>query len=241
MGRPYATFDATLQLSNTRDIGDNPPKSGTDPGQVPGAGYWAGGYGATDIGDLYFTGLASSTDSPYEMFDAFGPYHEVMRSGAFMSSLALGQQLDVPLVIQHDDVRRLARTSIPAGMPGHLSLSETPQGLMCSAQLDPNDPDVQYIVPKIRSGLMKEMSIRFVISSGEWSPDMSEFVINSADIQRGDVSICGFGANPQTYAAMRNQPMGEAEQRRLYEQLRERFEPKIAPHKSSLFRDSDFR
>src|ERR1700744_4676297 len=100
------------------------------------------------------------------MWDQGGPYDEIVAPGAFQQSLSLGDQLDVPLVLQHDDLRRIARTSIPAGRPGHLALAETQMGLACRAQLDPNDPDVAYILPKLASGLVSEMSFRFVIDSG---------------------------------------------------------------------------
>lgn len=154
---------------------------------------------------LNFVGMASSTNSPYEMWDSAGPYEEVVERGAFASSLALGRNLDVPLVIEHDAIRRIARTTIPSGQVGHLELSESDKGLMCSALLDPNDVDVQYILPKLRAGLLSEMSFRFVIDSGEWSADYSRFTIKSANINRGDVSLVGWGANPNTTAALRTE------------------------------------
>lgn len=165
-------------------------------GMTPDGGAWT-------AGELNFVGMASSTNSPYEMWDAAGPYEEVVERGAFATSLALGRNLDVPLVIEHDAIRRIARTTIAAGQPGHLSLSETDKGLVCAALLDPADVDVQYILPKLRSGLLSEMSFRFTIDSGEWSADYSRFTIKSANLQRGDVSLVGWGANPNTSAALR--------------------------------------
>jgi HK97 family phage prohead protease len=152
---------------------------------------------------LEFFGLACRVATGYEMWDWAGPYTEVVDPGAFAKTLAQAD-LDVPLVLQHIDLRRIARTTIPAGEPGHLQLTETADGLEClAASLDPNDADVQYIVPKIRSGLVTEMSFKFMITKGQWSPDWSEYHIQEVDIHRGDVAICGYGANPNTVAELR--------------------------------------
>jgi HK97 family phage prohead protease len=150
-----------------------------------------------------FWGLACRVDYGYEMYDWAGPYVESVDPGAFASSLARAD-LDVPLVLQHVDLRRIARTTIPAGEVGHLSLTETPDGLECFApQLDLADPDVDYIKRKIERGLVTEMSFKFRITKGQWSPDWSEYHIQEVDIHRGDVAICGYGANPNTLAEVR--------------------------------------
>jgi Escherichia/Staphylococcus phage prohead protease len=129
------------------------------------------------------------------MWDMFGPYDEIVSAGAFTDTLNRAD-LDVPLVLQHDQLRRIARTTA-----GSLLLAEDDQGLRVSApELNPDDVDVAYIVPKLRSGLIDEMSFAFRIDSGQWSPDYTEFRINRVDIHRGDVAIVGFGANPYTVA-----------------------------------------
>ena len=149
----------------------------------------------TNPGLLSFEGYASVTESGYEMWDWFGPYTEVISAGAFTDTLNR-VDLDVPLVLQHQQLRRIARTT-----NGSLFLSEDETGLLVRApQLDPADQDVAYIAPKLRSGLIDEMSFAFRIDSGRWSPDYSEFRIDRVDIHRGDVAIVGFGANPATSA-----------------------------------------
>lgn len=153
---------------------------------------------AADDGSISFRGVASAYEAGYEMFDFFGPYTEIVSAGAGARSLA-NPDLDVPLVLQHDSLRRIAKTS-----NGSLELSETPDGLQVNAPaLDATDVDVAYIVPKLRSGLIDEMSFMFRITDGQWSPDYTEFRINSYDINRGDVAIVGFGANPATTATLR--------------------------------------
>jgi HK97 family phage prohead protease len=153
---------------------------------------------AGDGTGLDFSGYASVTESGYEMYDFFGPYTEVVSRGAFAKSLST-ENLDVPLVLGHDSMRRIARTT-----NGSLVLTEDETGLRADAPaLDPTDADVAYIAPKLRSGLIDEMSFRFSIDAGTWSPDYTEYRIDVADINRGDVSIVGYGANPATSAALR--------------------------------------
>jgi HK97 family phage prohead protease len=147
---------------------------------------------------LEFLGHATVYEQAYEMWDMFGPYTEIVTEGAGSDSLARAD-LDVPLVLGHDQLRRLARTTT-----GTLFLVEDANGLSVRAPaLDPADYDVAYIAPKLRAGLVDEMSFAFRIESGQWSPDYTEYRINRYDIHRGDVAIVGYGANPHTGAALR--------------------------------------
>ncbi|MFM9652764.1 HK97 family phage prohead protease [Streptomyces galilaeus] len=149
-------------------------------------------------GLLEFTGRATVYERGYEMWDYFGPYTEIVTEGAGSDSLARAD-LDVPLVLGHDQLRRLARTTT-----GSLFLTESADGLDVRAPaLDPADYDVAYIAPKLRAGLVDEMSFAFRIESGQWSPDYTEYRINRYDIHRGDVAIVGYGANPHTEASVR--------------------------------------
>lgn len=154
---------------------------------------------STKDGALDFSGYASVTEQGYEMWDMFGPYTEIVSAGAFEKTLSKAG-LDVPLVLNHDSLRRIARTT-----NGTLTLVEDDIGLGVRApDLDPADVDVAYVAPKIRSGLIDEMSFRFAITAGQWSPDYMEYRINEVDIDRGDVSIVGYGANPFTLAELRS-------------------------------------
>ncbi|MCI3272141.1 HK97 family phage prohead protease [Streptomyces cylindrosporus] len=153
---------------------------------------------SADGGTLEFLGHASVYEQAYEMWDMFGPYTEIVSEGAGTDSLARAD-LDVPLVLGHDQLRRMARTTT-----GTLILGEDATGLSVRAPaLDPSDYDVAYIAPKLRSGLIDEMSFAFRIESGQWSPDYTEYRINRYDIHRGDVAIVGYGANPYTGASLR--------------------------------------
>lgn len=156
----------------------------------------AGDAGAT----FEYRGVATAYERGYEMWDTFGPYVEIMSAGAGAVSLAT-PDLDVPLVLDHASIRRIARTTNES-----LFLTELDTGLdVFAPQLDALDADVAYIAPKIISRLIDEMSFKFRIVSGQWSPDYSEYRINAYDIHRGDVAIVGYGANPYTSTSMRTQ------------------------------------
>ncbi len=159
---------------------------------------------------LDFHGVASAYEAPYEMWDMFGPYNEVVSAGAGARSMARSD-LDVPFVLGHDQLRRMART-----LNGTLTLTETDEGLIVDAPaLDPTDVDVAYIAPKLRAGLIDEMSFAFRIVRGMWSPDYTEYRIEEYDIHRGDVAIVGYGANPTTSGALRSQRNDNARARAL--------------------------
>jgi len=199
-------------------------------------------------GLLQFRGYASVTGAGYEMYDMFGEYTEEVEPGAFGSSLARAD-LDVPLVLQHQDLRRIARTT-----NGSLRLSEDSNGLLVQADLDPTDQDVQYIEPKLRSGLIDEMSFKFRINSGEWSPDWLTYRIKDVDLNRGDVAIVGYGASPHTAGSGLLTPdndgalaelaqLTEAEQRAALAHIRGAATPGIAARNkfADLITDSDLQ
>ena len=156
---------------------------------------------SADGSALHFHGLASRTEYAYEVWDWFGPYTEIIDAAAFDDTLAR-DDLDVPLVLGHDSLRRIARTT-----NGSLTLAATEDGLEVDAPaLDPGDADVAYIVPKVRGGLIDEMSFAFRIDSGQWSPDYTEYRVMRLDLHRGDVSIVGYGANDGTDASIIESP-----------------------------------
>lgn len=180
---------------------------------------------------LRFEGYATVYEAGYEMWDWAGPYTEIVSAGAGSASLAR-PDLDVPLVLQHAALRRIARTTT-----GTLELSEDDTGLLSIAPaLDPQDQDVAYIAPKLRAGLIDEMSFMFRITRGQWSPDYTEYRINEYDIHRGDVAIVAYGANPATAGAGLRaadldellRDLDEATARRALAVLRSRVEP-LAP------------
>jgi HK97 family phage prohead protease len=208
---------AELRALHHRSLGDRPAQRGAGPaeydrwrqrtGPAPAAVVRGAVVACRAAGDSpddgqYFSGFASVSGAFYRMYDMFGPYDEQVAVGAGEQTLAQ-DDLQVPLVLDHVSSRRIAMTG---NLFSPLNLTEVTEGdrtgLLAEApSLRMDDPDVAYIVPKMRSGLINEMSFRFSIDEGRWSEDFTQYTIMRYDIQRGDVSIVGFGANPFTAGA----------------------------------------
>lgn len=144
------------------------------------------------------TGYASVTESPYEMYDFFGPYTEVVTRGAFEATLSRS-----PLV--EFTVNHGAGGGLPMAHTrnGTLVLTEDETGLRFEATVDTSRADVADLVKALQRGDMAEASFKFRIDSGVWSPDYTEFRINAADLEHGDVSSVNFGANPAASSGVR--------------------------------------
>jgi HK97 family phage prohead protease len=174
---------------------------------------------------LLFTGYASVTETPYEMQDWLGPYTEVIRSGAFKKTLNDGA--DVPFLINHGGMT-LARTK-----SGTLRLSEDDTGLYTEADLDPASPTVQTLRSAMERGDVDEMSFAFWITRRQWSPDFEQLDILEVNLNKGDVSVVNYGANPATAGAQLNArelgarlaQLDERDRREVYERLALEFAP----------------
>lgn len=199
---------ATARAAGVRAPGDRPSQRRCDRDADSRA--WTPGHSARieiregaagPAGPLVFDGFASVTDRSYEMWDAWGPYLEQVHIGAFTETLSANP--DVPLVLDHTSSRRIARTGNTASplMLTEVTSGDTTGLHVLAPALDLGDPDTAYIVPKLRSGLIDEMSFRFMITSGRWDDSYEEYHIHAVDIHRGDVSIVGYGANPHTVGA----------------------------------------
>ena len=142
---------------------------------------------------LTFRGYASVTDSPYTVEDWLGEYTETVARGAFARTLAQGA--DVPLKLNHSGIT-LARTK-----SGTMRLAEDSVGLHVQADLDPSSPEVQTLRSAMQRGDVDEMSFAFRVTGQTWSPDYTERSITEVDLNKGDVSVVNFGANPATNGA----------------------------------------
>lgn len=109
-----------------------------------------------------------------------GYFEEMIAPGAFRA--AVGRD-DVVFLINHDGLP-LARTR-----SGTLTLREDDRGLYMESELDPSDPDVQAIVPKMKRGDLDKMSFAFFPTVQEWdeSGDLPLRTIKEASL--ADVSI----------------------------------------------------
>lgn len=153
--------------------------------------------GNTGADIVRVVGYASTTEQPYEMHDMFGPYTEVVTRGAFGATLARS-----PLV--EFTVNHGAGGSIPMAHTrnGTLTIVEDEVGLRYEAIVDPSRTDVADLLKALERGDVAESSFKFRIDRGIWSPDYTEFRIDQADLDRGDVSAVNFGANPNTTSGL---------------------------------------
>jgi HK97 family phage prohead protease len=140
-------------------------------------------------------GTASAYEQPYEMWDLFGPYNEIVSAGAGKVSLAA--EPDVAFLVNHRGVT-MARTTNES-----LFLTES-TGLDYDAYVNPKRQDVRDLVTAVEDKLITESSFAFTITDGEWNDDFTEYRINVYDINRGDVSAVNYGANPYTSVAARS-------------------------------------
>ncbi|MGW1892139.1 HK97 family phage prohead protease [Streptomyces sp. NPDC002004] len=168
---------------------------------------------------LTFTGYACVTEVGYEMEDWLGPYTEVVRSGAFKKTL--NESADVPFLVNHSGLT-LARTK-----SGTLRLAEDDTGLHAEADLDPASPHVQALRSAMDRGDVDEMSFGFWVTRQQWSPDYDQRDILEVNLNKGDVSIVNYGANPNTAGATLNsrdltahlQRLSPTERREVFDRL----------------------
>lgn len=159
----------------------------------------------SDSQEAGFTGFATITEASYEMWDWYGPYTEIVSAEA--PAIALASDPDVNFVLNHGGVP-FGRTK-----SGTLTLTAEPVpdgehagkiGLKVDSSLDLRMPSAQDVFYALERGDLDEMSFKFSITRGQWSPDYTEYRIDEFDLNRGDVSVVNYGANPNTLAALRN-------------------------------------
>ncbi len=99
------------------------------------------------------SGMAARYNSPTKIGIRTGKFIEVIKRGAFRSSLAAKQ--DTAFLINHDPSRLMARVS-----SGTLRLKETDEGLLFDADF-PDTEDARAAYASIQRGDMHEMSFGF--------------------------------------------------------------------------------
>ncbi|MFD4786590.1 HK97 family phage prohead protease [Streptomyces sp. NPDC058459] len=141
-------------------------------------------------------GYASAFEQGYEMWDMFGPYTEIVAQGA--ADRTLGADPEVVFRFNH------AGTPMASTRNTRLELWADDHGLGQRAWLNPKRSDVQLLVQAIEDQDVREQSFMFRITSGQWSPDYTEYRITEFDLERGDVGPVTYGANPHTTVAARS-------------------------------------
>lgn len=159
-----------------------------------------------------FQGYAATFEQPFDMWDAWGdPYQEVLGAGACSRTLA--NQADVQFLIGHNEASiPLARTK-----SGTMTLAADSRGLeVVVPSLDGSSPLVQSLASAMDRGDMDEMSIGFIATAQAWSPDWMERRITEINLNRGDVSVVCWAANPAANGAtMTAVPVSEAAARQV--------------------------
>lgn len=112
--------------------------------------------------------------------DIAGMFRELIAPGAFRD--AIGRD-DVVFLVNHAGLP-MARTR-----SGTLVIREDNRGLYMESELDPDDPDVKSIVPKMKRGDLDKMSFAFTPEVQEWD-DSDEIPLRTIRQARlHDVSI----------------------------------------------------
>lgn len=196
---------AEARASGARDVTARPSQrrhaewvDGTSPARVARA---FDVRAADDTSGPVVATFASVTEQPYEMYDMFGPYTEVVSLDAFDATLAAGPSVEftlnhgagggIPMAHTRNDTLTLS-----AIKDGDVT------GLWYEAMVDATRNDVADMLKAMQRGDMAESSFKFRIDSGQWSPDWTEYRILAVSLDRGDVSAVNFGANPHTASDM---------------------------------------
>jgi|GEM_PF-480687 len=124
-----------------------------------------------------------------------GKFRERILPGAFARTI---KNQNIPLLVEHADLP-LATTRA-----GTLSLSEDEHGLYFRSVLEPSDPDVQRLIPKMRRGDMNKCSFGFVPVQTDWDSNASKPRVRVLkEVKLFDVSIVARPAYPATEAKVR--------------------------------------
>lgn len=140
-------------------------------------------------------GYYTAYERGYDMWDEHGPYEEIVSARAGEKTTAANP--DVIFLTNHRGLA-MARTTA-----GTLELWSDDIGGGDRAWLNPQRQDVKDLVLGIEDGTITEQSFAFLIESGRWNRDFTQYRIDIYNIDRGDTSAVNYGANPHTSIAAR--------------------------------------
>jgi len=154
-----------------------------------------------DSGQYILEGYAA-TYEPYDCYGGpdMGGWVEQLSQRSFETTLKADP--DVQLLLNHGGAP-LARTK-----SGTMRLTTDRRGLRVWATLDPSDPDVQALAPKMMRGDMDEMSFSFRVKNQEWDSNYTNRSITEVSLQKGDVSVVNYGMNPNTSVSLTKGTIG---------------------------------
>lgn len=206
--------------------------------------------GGTGDGSLVLTGYASVVDTLTTIYEGrTWVWRERIAAGAFTDVLARlrSGEATYPVVLnhEHDNRASIASTNRAAADVGGLELTEDAHGLRVFARLDPQDPDVVRLTPKMRNGVATQMSFAFTVDERQTLVEEddqgrtveTDTIIRIRDLY--DVTVCAHGAYPTTSADLRSllaatgrsgfDPEGHPAPASRTDQVGEHGEPSAAP------------
>ena len=149
-----------------------------------------------DGGDiLRLEGYASITNQPYQMYSFWGDFEEIVARGAFEKSLAANPK--VILRFSHIG-KSLAMTHNQT-----LELREDDIGLWFRADMDARRQDALDLWLGVDRGDIDECSFAGWIVEYTMNKETDDWTLNEIDLDRGDVAVVNFGANPHTSVGAR--------------------------------------
>ena len=134
-----------------------------------------------DDGPL-LSGYGSLTDTPYEMRDFFGPYIEVVASGAFAKTINDKREAaedDIKSMFNHDVSFLLGRTN-----NGTLTLAEDDTGLRYDVDINESDPAAMGVHARVARGDVTGSSFWFRIIRADW-----RFAADNDDLELDEFTI----------------------------------------------------
>jgi uncharacterized protein len=129
------------------------------------------------------------------LFDwASGRFREKVLPKAFTRTL---REDNIPLLVEH------ANLPLATTKAGTLQLMEDDHGLLFRSVLDPTDPDVMRLIPKMRRGDMSKCSFGFIAMRDGWDEATKPRTHLLKEARLSDVSIVARPAYPDTSAKVR--------------------------------------
>jgi HK97 family phage prohead protease len=163
-------------------------------------------------GKVHLTLYPSVTESWYSM----GSYEEIVRAGAFRTTLGNGP--DVALLLEHAGLALASTRAVSGAQTPTLCLTEDEMGLRGDAELSPDDPDVRLLKAKAEQAPL-EASFAFTIRRQTWDPEYTKREIHEVELHRGDIAIVGRAASPATQGLVALRGRGSLEQRKRQAEL----------------------
>lgn len=149
-----------------------------------------------DTGAPTVEGYAAVFDSLSETLFEWdsGRFREKVARGAFSKTI---REQNIPLLVEH------ANLPLATTKAGTLQLLEDDHGLRFSSMLEPTDPDVQRLIPKMRRGDMNKCSFGFVPVRESWDEKSKPRTRTVLEAKLFDVSIVARPAYSATEAKVR--------------------------------------